>query len=135
MKFVPGDTYKTRFRYTQAEVDRFAEVTGDRNPLHADTQVARKSLFKRPIMHGFLGASVFSRALGMDFPGAGTIYLSQDLQFKRPMFVDTEYEAVLTVQELRPERHMATIGTQVIDVDSGEVTINGSARIMNPAIE
>jgi len=129
-----ADRHTARFRFSQAEVDRFAEVTGDRNPLHSDPAFAANTVFKRPIMHGFLGASVFSRLLGMHFPGAGTIYLSQELQFKKPMFVDTDYEAELTVLELRTDRHLATISTRITDVERGELTLTGLAVVMNPAI-
>lgn len=129
-----SDRYSARFRFSQAEVDRFAEVTGDLNPIHSDPEVAAAGVFKRPIMHGFLSASIFSRLLGMHFPGAGTIYLSQDLRFKKPMFVDTEYEAELVVLELHRDRHTATIDTRIVDAASGEETIVGVARIMNPSI-
>ncbi len=129
-----SDRYSTRFRFTQADVDRFAEVTGDQNPIHSDPVVAAAGVFKRPIMHGFLSASIFSRLLGMHVPGSGTIYLSQDLRFKKPMFVDTDYEAELTVLELHPDRHIAIIDTRITDLVSGEETIIGVARIMNPSI-
>lgn len=129
-----SDRYRTRFRFTQADVDRFAEVTGDRNPIHSDPEAAAAGVFKRPIMHGFLSASIFSRLLGMDFPGAGTIYLSQELRFKKPMFVDTDYEAELTVLEVHPDRHIAVIDTRIVDVASGDETLLGVARIMNPSI-
>ena len=129
-----ADRYTARFRFSQADVDRFAEVTGDLNPIHSDPAYAATTFFKRPIMHGFLSGSIFSRLLGMHFPGAGTIYVSQELQFKKPMFVDTEYEAELTVLELRPERHLATIATRIHDVERNEVTLSGMAVIMNPSI-
>jgi acyl dehydratase len=82
-------------------------------------------------MHGFLGGSVFSRIFGTLFPGEGTIYLSQNLRFMRPMFVDTPYEAILTISEIDREKHRATVQTQVVDVHSGKATIEGEAIVMH----
>ncbi|MFL5730355.1 MAG: MaoC family dehydratase, partial [Cytophagaceae bacterium] len=70
-----GQVYTESFSFTQEEVVRFAELTGDHNPIHLDPAYAANTLFKKPIMHGILGASVFSKVLGMQFPGEGTIYL------------------------------------------------------------
>ncbi|HEY1056525.1 MAG TPA: MaoC/PaaZ C-terminal domain-containing protein, partial [Emticicia sp.] len=60
-----GDTYKYEFRFSQEDVQKFAEVTGDKNPLHLDPEYAAKTRFKRPIIHGHLSSSVFTRILGM----------------------------------------------------------------------
>jgi acyl dehydratase len=68
-------TYSHDFRFSQDEVNRFAEVTGDKNPVHTDADYAAKTMFKRPIMHGMLSASLFSKVFGTLFPGEGTIYL------------------------------------------------------------
>ena len=67
------------FSFTQKDVEAFAKVTGDNNPVHLDESYAAKTMFKRPIMHGMLGATVFSKVFGTMFPGEGTIYLSHYL--------------------------------------------------------
>lgn len=126
-----GDIYRKTFRYSQAEVEKFAEVTGDTNPVHLDAAYAAGTIFKRPIMHGFLGGSFFSKVFGTQFPGEGTLYLKQTLEFRKPMFVDTDYEAVFTIQQIDREKHRATVQTQVLDKESGAVTINGEAVVMN----
>ena len=126
-----GQTYEQAFSFTQAEVETFAQISGDHNPIHLDAAYAAQTPFKRPIIHGFLGASVFSRILGTAFPGEGTIYLTQEMQFKRPMYVDTEYRAVLTVAEVDAARHRARITTQVVQADTGKVVIDGYAEVMN----
>src|SRR5881628_2176648 len=99
-----NQTYKHEFQFSQDEVNRFAEVTGDRNPVHTDAAYAATTLFKRPIMHGMLGASLFSKVFGTLFPGEGTIYLKQSLNFLRPMYVDTKYTAEFTVKEVVKEK-------------------------------
>lgn len=125
------DEYRLTFSYSQEQVNRFAEVTGDNNPLHLDENYAATTMFKRPIMHGFLGGSVFSKIFGTLFPGEGTIYMNQTMNFMRPMFVDTEYEAVMTITEINREKNRAKVQTQVIDKTTGKVTIDGEATVIN----
>jgi acyl dehydratase len=126
------DEYRLTFSYSQEQVNRFAEVTGDNNPLHLDEEYAATTMFKRPIMHGFLGGSVFSKIFGTLFPGEGTIYMNQTMNFMRPMFVDTEYEAVMIITEITREKNRAKVQTQVIDKTTGKVTIDGEATVINP---
>lgn len=126
------DEYRLTFSYSQEQVNRFAEVTGDNNPLHLDEEYAATTMFKRPIMHGFLGGSVFSKIFGTLFPGEGTIYMNQTMNFMRPMFVDTDYEAVMTITEINREKNRAKVQTQVIDKTTGKVTIDGEATVINP---
>jgi acyl dehydratase len=126
-----GQVYTEPFSFTQGEVIRFAELTGDHNPIHLDPEYAANTVFKKPIMHGILGASVFSKVLGTQFPGEGTIYLRQEMNFKRPMFVDAVYEAVMTVKEVNREKHTAVIETKIMEKESGKVNLIGDAWIMN----
>lgn len=126
-----GTIYTHSFSYTQEEVNLFAKVTGDNNPIHIDTDFAAKTPFKRPIMHGFLGGSIFSKVFGTLFPGEGTIYMKQTMQFLRPMFVNTTYEAQFTVKEVIKEKHRALIETKIIDKNTGDATITGEALVMN----
>lgn len=125
-----NQVYKHSFSFSQKDVDGFAQVTGDKNPVHLNAEYAAKTMFKRPIMHGMLGASLFSKVFGTLFPGEGTIYLKQSLTFMKPMFVDTPYEAVFTVKELIREKNRAIIETQIID-DKGSVCTTGEATVMN----
>lgn len=126
-----GQTYTHEFSFTQDEVNRFAEVTGDKNPVHTDAAYAAKTMFKRPIMHGMLGASLFSKVFGVLFPGEGTIYLKQSLSFLRPMYVDTNYEAVFTVKEVIKDKNRAVVETLIKDKDTGNVCTSGEATVMN----
>ena len=132
--FSVGDTFRHTFSFTQAQVALFAEVTGDTNPLHLDEQYAATTAFKRPIMHGFLGGSIFSKVFGTLFPGEGTVYLSQTMKFLRPMYVNTEYEAVFTVKEVNYEKNLATVSTQMLDKATQKVTIDGEASVMNKTV-
>lgn len=119
------------FRFSQADVTDFARVTGDNNPLHLDEEFAAQTPFKRPIIHGMLGASVFTKVLGTEFPGYGSVYLGQTLEFLRPMFVDTDYEATFTVQSTDPAKHIAQILGEIRDATTGKVTTRGVATLMH----
>lgn len=126
-----GDTYSEVFSYTQDQVISFAELSGDKNPLHLDAEYAATTMFKKPIIHGILGASILSKILGMYFPGEGTIYLKQEIDFKRPMYVESKYEAQLTVLEINTDRHTAIIETKIVDKETGKVNVLGNAHIMH----
>ena len=125
-----NDTFTHRFKFSQDEVNRFAEVTGDKNPVHTDPDYAAKTMFKRPIMHGMLGAALFSKVFGTLFPGEGTIYLKQSLNFLKPMYPDTEYEAVFTVKEVVKDKNRAIVET-VIKNSDGLVCTSGEATVLN----
>ncbi|MFN5443912.1 MAG: MaoC family dehydratase [Crocinitomicaceae bacterium] len=125
-----GDTFEHTFSFTQEDVISFAKVTGDNNPVHLDEVYAASTIFKRPIIHGMLGATVFSKVFGTMFPGEGTIYLNQNLQFLRPMLVNTNYTAHFEVLEIDREKHRATINTSVLNED-GKKVVDGSAILMH----
>ncbi len=126
-----GQMYKHAFSFTQAQVEEFAKVSGDSNPLHLDADYASTTVFKKPIIHGFLGGSVFSKILGTLFPGEGTIYLKQNMEFLRPMYVDTPYEAILEVKEIEKEKNKAIVQTNIVDPASQKIVVKGEATVLN----
>jgi acyl dehydratase len=126
-----GDIYENEFTYSQEEVNQFARLTGDFNPLHLDKAFAATTPFKEPIIHGFLAGSVFSKVLGTRFPGEGSVYVSQNMSFLRPMFVDKKYRAVFQVTAIDAAKHRATIKTQIFDVEKNKQTVDGEAVIIN----
>jgi len=126
-----GDNYQLEFSFTQNEVEAFARLTGDTNPVHLNADYASRTLFKKPIIHGVLGASIFSKIMGTLFPGEGTIYLSQQLEFKRPMYVDTTYKALVQVNETNLDKHTAILTTRVLDNATNKLVIDGEALVMN----
>lgn len=119
------------FRFSQVDVQDFARVTGDTNPLHLDADFAAQTPFKRPIIHGMLGASIFTKVLGTEFPGYGSVYTGQTLEFLRPMFIDTEYEVTFTVQSINPDKHSAEILGEIRDRQTGKITTRGIAMLIH----
>jgi acyl dehydratase len=131
MSIEQGTTYTHEFSFTQDEVVKFAEVTGDKNPVHLDAAYAANTMFKKPIMHGFLGGSVFSKVFGTLFPGEGTIYLKQSMSFMRPMYVNNTYEVRMVIKDVNKEKHRANVETTIVDKATGDVVISGEATVMN----
>ena len=123
--------YLHEFKFNQEDVNRFAEATGDKNPVHLDAEYASKTMFKKPIMHGMLSASLFSKVFGTLFPGEGTIYLKQSLSFMRPMFVDTDYIAEFTVKEVLLEKNRAIVETIIKEKSTQQICTSGEATVMN----
>lgn len=123
--------HRHKFSFTQDDVILFAKVSGDHNPLHLDAEFAATTQFKRPIIHGALASSIFSKVMGTEFPGFGSVYLKQVSEFKRPMFVDTDYEAVFTVVNIDEKKHIAEIKCEIFDVATNKKTTDGMATIMN----
>ena len=126
-----GASFEYPFTISQEEVQRFSDLTGDNNPIHLDAEYAATTAFKRPIIHGMLGATVFTKVLGTQFPGFGSIYVKQTLEFLRPMFVDTDYKAVFKIQSINSEKHIAEISTEIVDAATNKVTTKGVATMIN----
>jgi acyl dehydratase len=127
----PGKKYTFSFCLTQSDVDAFATVTGDKNPIHLDEAYAANTPFKKPIIHGMFGAAIFSRVFGTTFPGEGTIYMKQTIAFQKPMFVGVDYDAVFEVKEIIEGKHRALISTNIIEKESGQIVTTGEAFVMN----
>lgn len=115
---------------TERDIEVFAEVSGDRNPVHLDEAYARETPFKGRIAHGLLSASYISALLGNGLPGPGCIYVSQSLRFKAPVRIGDEVLTRVEITDLNPDKRRATLRTTC---QVGEtVVIDGEASIMVP---
>lgn len=121
------ETFEYEFSFSQEDVNNFSIITGDDNPIHIDEEQAEKSIFKKRIMHGFLSGSVFSKVFGTIWPGNGTIYLSQNMKFLKPMFTNEKYLAKFEVIEILP-RNKFMVRTIITNIHN-ENTIEGNAII------
>jgi len=126
-----GETASLSHTVTQRDIDLFATVTGDLNPAHVDPAYAETDMFHHIIIHGMWGAGLISAVLGMKLPGPGTIYLGQDLHFKRPVSIGDTITATLTVAEKKPEKGDVTL-TCVCTNQQGEAVITGTAFTRAP---
>lgn len=126
-----GDVFTHDFSYTQEQVDLYATISGDTNPLHINQEAGKASMFGRCIIHGHYSASVFTKIFGTLLHADGHIYMKQNTTFLRPMFVNTAYRAVITVKEVFPEKNRVLYETKVIEVETNTETITGEALLMN----
>lgn len=124
-----GMTDSTTKVITSEDILKFAEVSTDTNPLHIDEEAAKKGLFGRRVAHGILVSGLISAVLGTKLPGEGTIYLGQDLRFKKPVFVNDEITAKVEIIELREDKHFVILKTTCTNQDGVEV-ISGQATVM-----
>lgn len=130
--FTVGQEYQQTVHITQDQIDAFAQVSGDHNPLHTDPEFARKSIFGKTVAHGMYGLSLISAVLGTHFPGFGTIYMSQEAKFLKPIFIDESVRIRVWVKELQPEKKRMIIATTIIK-ENDEIAIDGEARVQfNP---
>jgi len=111
MKYSIGRVFQKQFVMSEEKVNKFADVTGDRNPVHIDEEYAKSTIFKQRICHGMLVSSCISNAIANDLPGPGTIYLSQTLSFKQPVFLDDIVTVSLEVTKIREDKNIMTIKT------------------------
>jgi len=113
-----------------SDVVGFAQVTGDRNPIHLSEHFAARTQFKKRIAHGLYTASLISAVLGTRLPGPGAIYISQTLNFHAPVKIGDTVEVTVTVAELIPEKRRARLAC-VCRV-AGEVVLDGEALVKVP---
>ena len=129
--FNQGDEYKFERYISADDVMKFAEVVGDLNPIHLDVEFAESSFFKKRIVHGAFLAGLISKVLGMDFPGQGTVYISQNSVFKRPVYVDTKVIVEVKVTQVLAENRRLVLDTNILNSD-GKVCLAGSATVWLP---
>ena len=119
---------------TQQDIDLYAQVSGDSNPLHRDPTYAARTRFKAPIAHGMFGAGLISAALGTKLaPDSVVIYLSQNLRFRAPVAAGDTLTATCTVTAVDAERSRVTLDTKVSKQDGTDVIL-GDAQVMVEAL-
>jgi 3-hydroxybutyryl-CoA dehydratase len=129
-----GDSAQFSKTITETDINDFARVTGDFNPLHLDQGYAEKTIFKGRIAHGLLSVGLLSSILGNILPGHGTIYLSHDIKFLAPVRIGDTITAKVEVIELVPEKNRAEFRTTCTNQD-GKLVVDGIAWAMPPKKE
>ena len=115
---------------TDADIITFAGISGDTNPVHLNHEFASETVFEGRIAHGMLTASFISTVIGTKMPGAGCIYVSQNLRFKAPVRSGETVTATCTVTKLIPEKRLIELKT--VCTVSGKPVVDGEATIMVP---
>tara|TARA_Y100000590_G_scaffold330638_1_gene375655 strand:- start:966 stop:1361 length:396 start_codon:yes stop_codon:yes gene_type:complete len=124
-----GEKYTESFKFDKQDIVKFSNLTGDTNPIHINDEYAQGTQFKKIILPGFLSASIFSKILGTTFPGEGTIYLNQSMNFLKPMYPDKIYTAVIKIKKINIEKSLIYLTTNIYIND--DKTIEGEAIVQN----
>ena len=125
-----GESAERSFTVSAADIDAFAAVSHDHNPVHLDEAFAQTTPFKGRIAHGMLSAAYISAVLGADLPGAGSAYVSQSLRFRRPVRIGDTVKVTVAVVGIEPRTAKVTLST-VCTVD-GKTVADGEAAVLVP---
>lgn len=124
-----GDSATISKTITQEDIQQFADLTGDSNPVHVNEELAQKTRFKGRIAHGMWGASLISAVIGTKLPGPGTIYLGQTLSFKAPVYPGDTVTAKCTVKKVREDKSIITLDTKC-ENQKGDLIVDGEAVVL-----
>ena len=128
MKLKIGDFYKEEFIITQEMVNQFAKLSGDKNPLHINKDFASKTRFKKPIVHGLFSVTSFGKVMGTKFPGYGSIHISQNLSFKKPLYPDQKYFVYVELIRRIKDKHFGVFKTQIFDI-TDKIVVDGTGIV------
>lgn len=124
-----GQYYEKDFIISEDIGRQFANISQDFNPIHLDSEIASNTRFGKKIVHGMLIGSYFSGIIGNKFPGAGSVYISQEIIFKRPVYYNTEITIRVEVAGINSEKKHVLLKTQCYDTGSN-ILVDGNAKIL-----
>ena len=126
MRPTVGQTASQTLTVTAEHVQMYAELTGDRNPLHFDEAFAARTRFGRLVAQGGLTTGLLHALVAMDLPGPGTVFLSQDWKFTAPVFIGDTITATAQVLSVHPTKPVTRLSVRVSRLD-GETVLEGEA--------
>lgn len=116
------------FEVTADAIERFGELSGDRNPLHFDEDFAKRTIYGGRIAHGAVTSAILSAVVGMDLPGPGWVFLRQDLRYLAPVRIGDVLTGEVEVLTVREDKPIATLALRVTKQDGTRV-IEGAAAV------
>lgn len=127
MAVMVGQRASRTLTLTEDHVRRFAEISGDYNPLHFDAAFAARTKFKRPVVQGGLTTGVLHALVAMDMPGPGTVFLSQNWKFVAPVYIGDTITARAEVLSAHASKPVCQLAVQVMRDGDGTVVLEGEA--------
>jgi acyl dehydratase len=124
----PGDCVRWRHEVTADEVETFARLSGDVNPLHLDDEFSRQHGFRGRVVHGALVNAYISRLLGTELPGPGCLWLSQTTRFAQPVYLAEPIEVVVRVRHKSEGLKTMLLDTAVLN-SQGETVVSGEVKV------
>ena len=129
MELRVGDKFSNERLVTDELIRKFADVSGDYNPIHLDEEAAKKTRFGKRIAHGMLSGAFISAVLGYEFSERRIVYLSQTLKFTAPVFIGDTVTATATVTYIREDKPIVTLDT-ICTNQNGDTLVKGEAAVM-----
>jgi len=123
-----GEKAEIKHKLTQEDLDRFVELTGDDNKLHVSKEYAANTSFKKPVVHGMLGASFISTIIGTKLPGDGALWFSQSIEFLLPVRIGDELTIKAEVIKKLDKLQVIELQTDIFNQDKQKVT-TGIAKV------
>ena len=127
-----GDHASMMKTFTDQDVRIFADISGDKNPIHLDSEYAASTQFGVRLVHGMLTAGLISAILGTQLPGPGSVYIKQTINFRAPVYIGDAITAEVRAKKVRGDKPIATFET-VCKKDDGTVVIDGEAVLLLPS--
>ena len=115
--------------FSDKEVEFFSKLSLDNNPVHLEDDFAAKTIFKRRIVHGYLYGSLISAVIGTKLPGPGSIYLHQEMNFKKPVYLNETVTATVKVTDINHEKSLIYLETNCVKNDDKQIVLEGKAII------
>lgn len=128
MELEIGQTESLARTISAEEVAAFARLSGDCNALHMDDEFAARTEFGQRVVHGFLHASLLSTLVGMKLPGRGALYISQSIEFTKPVFIGDTVEARATIENIDRETRLVTLRTEILRSED-DCVMRGTATV------
>lgn len=128
MSATPGQTFNARIRVDAALVEKFADFSGDRNPIHVDPEEAKAYGHPRPVAHGAILVAFISKVIGMDVPGAGALWLGQTVEWLSPVYVGDEIDLAVRVNRVSTGSGVCLLDITATNQD-GKMVMRGNAKV------
>lgn len=119
--------FSEKFEITNDMVLSYSTLIGDKNPIHLDSEYAKQTIFEKPIAHGMLISSFFSKMISETYPGHGSIYLSQNIKFLKPCYIGETINVVLKL--INKDKNKYELSTQIYD-SKETLLVDGTALIL-----
>lgn len=123
-----GDSAARELTVTVEAVEAYADITGDRNPLHFDEAFAKATSFGGLIAQGGITTGILHALVAMDLPGQGSVFLRQNWTFRKPVYIGDTIRAEGTVSSVRERRAMVEMHFVVTNAE-GETVLEGDALV------
>lgn len=124
-----GDHVSIQRKIAEADVDAFARLSGDYNPLHMDTEFAGRTPFQKRVVHGMVVASYVSTLIGMHLPGPGALWAQQSFNWVQPVFIGDTITVSLRVTQKSPGTRTVTVTVEAVN-QHGKVVMNGAGTVV-----